>query len=250
MSDRPSHNHSGLDLDLARQIDEVCRRFKAAWREGHQPRIDDYLVAVSHEGRPALRSELEAPERELRRSEGILPRPEAGSATTPEPRPAPPRSTVAEAPTMVPGVPPTAPLPGAAPTDLHEDLTLPPREEATVDHVSADSARCRGAGPDLLLRRLRDRPRAGVGRHGRRLPGATDQPQSPRGAQDDPRRPARPRDVARVVRPRGRGRRQTSFTHFCLPLRHGLEARQSGPAQHAGGRARTIPFIQAQRASV
>ena len=34
MSDRPSHNLDGLDIDLARRIDEVCRRFEADWRRG------------------------------------------------------------------------------------------------------------------------------------------------------------------------------------------------------------------------
>ena len=29
MSDRPSDNLGGLDIDLARRIDEVCRRFEA-----------------------------------------------------------------------------------------------------------------------------------------------------------------------------------------------------------------------------
>ena len=50
MSDRPSHNLDGLDIDLARRIDEVCRRFEADWREGRQPRIEDYLVDVSRRG--------------------------------------------------------------------------------------------------------------------------------------------------------------------------------------------------------
>ncbi len=58
MSDRPSHNLEGLDIDLARRIDEVCRRFEADWRAGRRPRIEDYLVDVTHEGRPALRAEL------------------------------------------------------------------------------------------------------------------------------------------------------------------------------------------------
>ena len=73
MSDRPSDNLGGLDIGLARQIDEVCRRFEAAWRARCQPRIDDYLVDVVDEGRPALRAELEALERELRQPEGDPP---------------------------------------------------------------------------------------------------------------------------------------------------------------------------------
>ncbi len=70
MSDRISHDSGGLDIDVARCIDAVCRRFEADRREGRQPRIDDYLVEVSDERRPALRAELEALERDLRRSEG------------------------------------------------------------------------------------------------------------------------------------------------------------------------------------
>ena len=42
MSDRPSHNLGGLDIDLARHIDEVCRRFETNCREGHHPGIEDY----------------------------------------------------------------------------------------------------------------------------------------------------------------------------------------------------------------
>ncbi len=29
MNEQPSHNLDGLDLDLARRIDAVCRRFEA-----------------------------------------------------------------------------------------------------------------------------------------------------------------------------------------------------------------------------
>ncbi len=60
MSDRPSHNLGGLDIEMARRIDKVCRRFEADWRAGAEPGIEDYVVDVSHQGRPALRAELEA----------------------------------------------------------------------------------------------------------------------------------------------------------------------------------------------
>ncbi len=70
MSDRISHDSGGFDIDVARCIDAVCRRYEADWQEGRQSRIDDYLVEVSDERRPALRAELAALERELCQSEG------------------------------------------------------------------------------------------------------------------------------------------------------------------------------------
>ncbi len=126
MSDRPSHNLDGLEIDVARRIDEVCRRFEADWRQGRQPRIDDYLVDLSDEGRPALRAELEALERELRRSDETVGRPESGSPAAHEPRTTPNPSTVAEAPTIAPGPPPTSPVLNAAPSSVHKEATVPP----------------------------------------------------------------------------------------------------------------------------
>jgi hypothetical protein len=49
MNDRPSHNLDGLDIEMARRIDEVCHRFEADWREGRRPRIEDSLLEVPHE---------------------------------------------------------------------------------------------------------------------------------------------------------------------------------------------------------
>ena len=126
MSGRLSHNLDGLDIDLARRIDEVCRRFEADWREGRRPRSEDYLVGVSQEGQPALRAELEALERELRPSDETVARPEAGPATTAEPQTASSPSMVAEAPTIALGTPPTSPMPDAAPSWVHEEATVPP----------------------------------------------------------------------------------------------------------------------------
>jgi len=40
MSDQRSDNLGGLDIDLARRIDKVCRRFELDWSEGHRPRIE------------------------------------------------------------------------------------------------------------------------------------------------------------------------------------------------------------------
>src|SRR5271165_7474016 len=120
MSVRLSHNLDGLNIDLARRIDEVCRRFEADWREGRRPRLDDYLGEVPDEGRAGLRAELEALERELRPSEETVARPEAGPPTVPEPPAAPNPSTIAEAATIAPGPQPTSPIPDTASPPVHE----------------------------------------------------------------------------------------------------------------------------------
>jgi len=134
MSDQPSHNVGGLDIDLARCIDEVCRRFEADWRAGRQPRIEDYLVDVSNEGQPALRAELEALERELRPSNETVARPDAGPPTAPEPQTAPNSFAIAEAPTIAPVTPPISPMPSAAPSLVHEMSTIPPFDPPQSPH--------------------------------------------------------------------------------------------------------------------
>ena len=73
MIDRPISNFDGLNVNVVRQIDEVCLRFEAAWREGRRPRIDDYLVEMRYEGRSALRAELSALECELRQPKQTMP---------------------------------------------------------------------------------------------------------------------------------------------------------------------------------
>ncbi len=103
MSERSSNNLDGLDIEMARRIDEVCRRFEANWREGFQPRIEDFLADVHDGGRPALRAEFSALERELRQSAQTVARPQAGPSIVPEPPTAPSPSTIAEAPTIAPG---------------------------------------------------------------------------------------------------------------------------------------------------
>ncbi len=101
MSDRPSHNLSGLDIDLARCIDAVCRQFEVDWRAGGQPRCEDYLAEIPEEGRAALRAELEVLEHELRQADETGARPSS--------------SPVAQAPTIAPSSPPTSPIPGMTP---------------------------------------------------------------------------------------------------------------------------------------
>ena len=80
--------------------------------------------------RPALRAELAALESELRQSDDTMARPECTAA--PE---SPLPSTIAEAPTIAPGPPPTLPLPGAAP---HRSTRRPPcRPAMTPPSTSA-----------------------------------------------------------------------------------------------------------------
>ena len=186
MSDRPSHNLDGLDVDLTRRIDEICLRFEADWRDGRQPRIDDYLVDVSHEGRPALRAELETLEGELRQSKETVARPDSGPATAPEAEMVPNLSTIAESPTIAPRPPPTTPCPGEASSLVQEEATVPPRNPPQSPH-DQPTALLLGQGssatsgtrtlPHPLFRRLRDSPRDRPRRHGRRLPCAAGQPQ-------------------------------------------------------------------------
>ncbi len=64
MSERARHDFSNLDIDLARRLDAVCRRFEADRREGRHAPFDDYLRDVPEEGHAALRAELQALERE------------------------------------------------------------------------------------------------------------------------------------------------------------------------------------------
>jgi hypothetical protein len=105
MRERSDFNLGDLDIDLARRIDEVCRRFEADWRAGRQPRVDDYLDDVPEEARPALRAELIALECELQPVEETIARPNAGAATSAEPRLATPSAAEAPKPKASPEFP-------------------------------------------------------------------------------------------------------------------------------------------------
>jgi hypothetical protein len=140
MSDRSSDSLGGLDIDVARRIDEVCRRFEANWREERQPRIEDYLVDVSHEGRPALLAELEALERELRTSDETVARLEASPPTALEPRTALNPATITEAPTIASETPPKIRIPGAAPSLVRELSTIPAGDQPQSPHDQPTAA--------------------------------------------------------------------------------------------------------------
>ncbi len=127
MSHRTSDNLGGLDIDLVRRIDQACRRFEAAWREGRQPRLDDYIGSLTGDARVALAAELEALESELRQAAG-----QAG---------------IADAPTIAPGSLPTLPEPGEASSSVHDEATLPPRGDATVDLGSSAPAPSEAGAP-------------------------------------------------------------------------------------------------------
>ncbi len=101
----------GLDIELARRIDAACRRFEADWRAGKTPSIGDYLPEVPEEARSVLHIELEALETELRQANR---EPTAPTGIPP--------ATIADAPTLAP----------TSPT-VHEEATVAPRDQATVD---------------------------------------------------------------------------------------------------------------------
>jgi hypothetical protein len=136
MNDRLSHNLDGLDIDLARRTNAVCRRFEADWRAGKGPAVEDYLGEVPEDVRPALETELMALEHELRGVDGTT-APSAGSS-------------VAEAPTIAPASPPSAPIPDLAPPSVHEEATLPPGDPATVDLGSSGPVQPEASSTDRV----------------------------------------------------------------------------------------------------
>ena len=140
MSERPSENLGGMEIDLARRIDEVCRRFEEDVREGRRSRIEDYLVDMPGDGRLALQSELEALERELRPSDRAAARPDSGPAAAPEPQTRPSPSTIAETPTVAPAPPPTTPIPGEQPSSVHVEATVPPSTGPRSPHDQPTAA--------------------------------------------------------------------------------------------------------------
>ena len=168
MSDRPSGNFGGLEIDVGRRIDAVCRRFEADSLARREPRVEDYLDDVPGQARAALRIELEALERELgEASEAVARRAEAGMATSPEPH-VTPLAALAESPTIAPPCAPESPARGVAVPSVHDEATVPPGADATVDLGSAPAhqpeapsvARVRYFGEYEIIREL---ARGGMG---------------------------------------------------------------------------------------
>ena len=127
MSEPSRDNPGGPDIDLLRRIDEVCRRFEADWRAGHQPRIEEYFGEFTGDARASLAAELEAIQSELQQAAG--------------------KAGIADAPTVAPGSLPTQPTPGEPPSSIHDEATVPPRGDATVDFRSAAPTSSDGVKP-------------------------------------------------------------------------------------------------------
>ena len=125
MSDRRGDGMDRLDLDLARQIDAVCRRFEAdcARRQG----TDDRRLPGRHRrgGPDGAPGRARDPRRRV-----------CQAGEEPASRRDPP-STVAEAPTIAPANAPTSPIPGLARPPADEVPTLAHGEQATVDFGSS-----------------------------------------------------------------------------------------------------------------
>jgi tetratricopeptide (TPR) repeat protein len=124
-----------LEPELARRIDAVCRRFETDRREGRRTPIGNYLAVVPEAARLALRVELEALEHELRPAEA------PGMGIEAEPP-----LTIADTPALSPASLPTSPIASPARPSGHEDATLLPRDDATVDLGQSASPISPGAG--------------------------------------------------------------------------------------------------------
>jgi hypothetical protein len=91
---------SGIDLDMGRRVAAICGRFGADRRAGRPTAISDYLGEVPEPIRPALRTELEAIDRNLRGADVTVGRPDSEPAVP----------SVDEEATVAPGIDATVDL--------------------------------------------------------------------------------------------------------------------------------------------
>jgi tetratricopeptide (TPR) repeat protein len=149
-----------LPLSLARQVDEICLRFEAAWQAGRRPPIEDYLADTPEAARPALVRELVLLDVEYRGKNGEVPRPEdyqerfpglapawvveAHTARGPEPAEAPP----APSPPAAAGAPPIPRVQRIRCPHCHNPIRL-------VDDRS-DEVLCPGCGSSFRMRDTRE----------------------------------------------------------------------------------------------
>jgi WD40 repeat protein/tetratricopeptide (TPR) repeat protein len=124
MSDAPWPGNESLSLTMAQRIEVVCDRFERAWKDGHRPVIEDYLVEMPEPHRAALLRELIPLDIAYRRLAGEDPLPEEYHARFPEIgcQWAGDLVTGPEAPPPQPG-----PAPGQPAADsIREEHTVPP----------------------------------------------------------------------------------------------------------------------------
>ena len=121
MSDAHPHDPEAPEVALARQVDAICRKFEADWRAGRRPAISDYLGEIAEEGRAILRRARGPRER-------AAPGRRGGDRRT--------RRSL-----------PTSPIPGIARPSVHEDATVAPRDDATVDLGPPGSTQTEASSP-------------------------------------------------------------------------------------------------------
>src|SRR5262245_15256850 len=73
-----------LPLELARRLTPICDRFKAAWKAGTRPHLEDYLPLVDRADRPALFREVLRLELDQRSRPGERPTVEEDRLRMPE----------------------------------------------------------------------------------------------------------------------------------------------------------------------